>query len=491
MIETVKYLQMNIPSLTSWQIHFSIIIVIIVVVAWRILQKQPSLIRFIIKEITAYQRAETEQQNHKNRLEKLVAERTTELTAANEQLKREISHHEQADVALRDSEESLQQRNNELALLNHASRAFNSTLDLDIVMVTILEGVRYLMNVVGVTVWLINPDTNELVCQQSSGDGSEILCGWRLAPGQGVAGWTVEHNQSVIVADTRADKRHFQGIYQQIGLELRSILSVPLRVKARVIGVLQVVDAEINRFSAADLNLLEPLAATAAIAIENARLYKQAQKDAKTKAVLLNEVNHRVKNNLSAIIGLLYIEQHHVGIENQAIYQAIMDDLINRIQGLATVHQMLSRSEWSPLFLSELAEQIIKSALRGYNNQVTVEVFSSAVMVTADQANNLALVINELATNSIKYALSAGRIVKIIVRIEAKDDKIWLEFRDDGIGYPDKVLRLVSEKVSEQYNVGLFLIQTIVQDGLRGEISFRNDCGAVAAILFQNLGIKS
>ncbi len=377
------------------------------------------------------------------------------------------------------AEAALQRRNNELALLNHASQAFNSTLDLDVVLVTILEGVRYLMKVVGVTIWLINPETHELVCQQASGSGSENLCGWRLASGQGIAGWTVNHNESVIVADTRADSRHFHGVYQQLGVELRAILSVPLRIKEGVIGVLQVVDAEVNRFEPTDLNLLEPLASTAAIAIENARLYIQAKRDARTKAVLLNEVNHRVKNNLSAIIGLLYIEQRHTGIANQAIYRAVMDDLIQRIQGLATVHQMLSNSEWAPLLLTELTERIINSVLQGHQREVVIEICPSAVAVTAEQANNLALVISELATNTVKYGLSSGRITRLKVDICLEADKVQFEFRDDGPGYPPGMLQL------EQYNVGIFLIQTIVRDGLRGEVNFRNDSGAVAVICFK------
>ena len=76
-----------------------------------------------------------------------------------------------------------------------------------------------------------------------------------------------------------------------------------LRVKDGVIGALQVVDTEIDRFSTADLTLLEPLVSFAAIAIENARLYEQAQQDAEIKSVLLQEVNHRVKNNLTGILG--------------------------------------------------------------------------------------------------------------------------------------------------------------------------------------------
>ena len=84
--------------------------------------------------------------------------------------------------------------------------------------------------------------------------------------------------QSLIVPDTAVDERHFAGVDQLTGLELRSILTVPLQVRGRVIGVVQVLDSKPNRFSTADLTLLEPLALAAAAALENARLYQETEK---------------------------------------------------------------------------------------------------------------------------------------------------------------------------------------------------------------------
>ncbi|MFB0538105.1 MAG: GAF domain-containing protein [Anaerolineae bacterium] len=168
-----------------------------------------------------------------------------------------------------------QRHANELSALRRASLRVTSTLDLDQVLVTVLEEVRGLLNVVASTLWLIDPKTDELVCHQATGPNGEIVRGWRLALGQGIAGWVACHGKSLIVPDTRADERHFKGFDQLLGWELRSILTVPLRVKQDVIGVLQVVDTEVDRFKPTDLTLVEPLAASAAIAIENARLYKE------------------------------------------------------------------------------------------------------------------------------------------------------------------------------------------------------------------------
>ncbi len=375
------------------------------------------------------------------------------------------------------TEETLQQRNRELTLLSRASQAFISTLDLDQVLITVLEEVCYLLEVVASAIWLIDTETDELVCRQVSGSrNSQKLRGLRLPPGEGIAGWVAHHSQSLIVADAQTNKYYCKETEQQTGLVLHSILTVPLRARLNVIGVIQVVDTEVNRFGATDLMLVESLATTAAIAIENARLYEQTRRDAETKAMLLAEVNHRVQNNLATIIGLLSIERNYVQTEDRAI----MKDLINRVRGLATVHKLLSASDWSPLPLAQLTERVIYTALQALppDKQVLVKVTPSRIELLPKQANHLALVINELVTNTLKYALSERQVVHITVRIALDDDVVVFEFQDDGPGYPEETLHL------ERHNVGLYLVQAIVCGDLRGELALRNDPGAVTTIRF-------
>jgi len=383
------------------------------------------------------------------------------------------------------AEEALRRRNRELALLNQTSRAFVSTLDLDQVLVTILEEVCQLLGVTASSVWLVDPKTDALVCQQASGPRRDTVLGWRLAPGEGIAGWVAHHGESMIVPDTRADERHFKGVDRQTRVELCSILSVPLKVKQHVIGVLQVADTQVGRFATSDLALVEPLAAAAAIAIENAQLYKQAQRDAETKSVLLREINHRVKNNLTGIMGLLYAARDHARVEDWATYQSTMNGLIGRVRGLATVHSMLSASEWTPLRLSDLAGRVIRAALPALprDKHMSIDVSPSPVRVTPNQAHNLALVINELATNTIKHALGERNTAHITFQIACDGNftarTVRCEFRDDGPGYPEDVLQL------EHHHVGFDLIQNIVRHNLHGELSLHNERGAVAVIRFE------
>jgi PAS domain S-box-containing protein len=385
------------------------------------------------------------------------------------------------------AEVALQQRNRELELLNRASQALVSTLELDQLLNNVLEEARHLLNVAACSIWLIDPETGELVCRQSSGPNADVVRGWRLVPGDGIVGWVVQHGLGLVIPDAQADERHYAGLDRQIELTTRSLLTVPLLAQGQVIGALQVLDTEVDRFTTNDLKLAEPLAATAAVAIENARLYAQAKQDAETKSILLHEVNHRVKNNLSAIIGLLYAEQRRAPREDRAVYQAIMKELINRVRGLATVHNLLSASEWSPLYLNDLAGRVIHSTLQAiaHHNPITVDVNRSAVRVTPDQASNLALILNELTTNAVKYAWPDGNgaqtKARLRVTIELTQEMIELEYRDNGLGYPAYALQ--GDRALN--TVGFDLVRSLVHIGLRGRLALGNDAGAVITIHFK------
>jgi PAS domain S-box-containing protein len=263
------------------------------------------------------------------------------------------------------TEEALRLRNLELALLNRVGQALISTLDLDQMLTVLLDEMHHLLGVLACSAWLIDPETGGLICRQATGPKSAVVRGQRLPPGRGIAGWVADHGQSLIVPDAQTDPRHYKELDHQVGLALHSFLNVPLRTTVGVIGVLQALDTEVNYFKSADLSVMEPLAATAAMAIENARLYEQARRDAETRAVLLSEVNHRVKNNLSTIIGLLYAVRRYVEIKDQPVYQSMMDDLVNRVRGLATVHSLLSASQWSPLRVSSGQANVFRSCSLG------------------------------------------------------------------------------------------------------------------------------
>lgn len=174
------------------------------------------------------------------------------------------------------TEQALRQRNAWLEQISQASQTFVASLDLEQVLTRILETSRQQLNVTASSVWLTDQKTEELVCYYATEPNKKVVLGWRLAPGQGIAGWVARTGKSLIVPEVRRDPRHFRAVDDQTGLRVTSMLSVPLRVKERVIGVIEVMDSAPNRFTPADLKYVELLAAAASTAIENAHIYREA-----------------------------------------------------------------------------------------------------------------------------------------------------------------------------------------------------------------------
>ncbi len=410
------------------------------------------------------------------RLDSLKKMQIFEMAIMNQRLRDELAHQREVEAELR-------QFNLDLAVVNRASQVFYSTLDLDQVLSTILDELHNMLDVHAFSLWLIDDETRELVCYRSTESHAAVMLGWRLALGQGVAGRVAETGKTVIVNETRLDPHHFKKIDEQLGIEIRSILSVPLLGRKNVLGVIQVVDSVPYRFTITQQLMLESLAEAAGVAIENARLFEQSRRDVETKSILLQEINHRLKNNLAVIKSILHLKRSRIATDDFSSIQSITEDVMSHVQGLATVHNLLSTSNWTPLPLSELVTRVIDTTLQvlSPDKLISVDVTPSAVWVTADQAHDLALILNELMTNAVKYALpQAKEALKITVSISRNNNTARLEFKDSGPGYAPELLLLRPE----HHSLGFELIKHLVQNNLEGEISLRNEAGAVAVIDF-------
>jgi PAS domain S-box-containing protein len=211
------------------------------------------------------------------------------------------------------TEAILQQRTNELALINRMTQLFNSTLEWEQVLQTVLGELYRLLAITGNSFWLRIPETGELVCQHAEGPGADKVIGFRLPPGQGIAAYAAHSGSTLMVADTLVDTRHFSGVDKLTGVPLRSILSLPLLTKGQVIGVLNLVDTRVGRFTQEDLRLVEPIAAAAANAIDNAHLYARAQQELRERQ-RVEEALAKRETYLATLVaiqqGLLALESH-------------------------------------------------------------------------------------------------------------------------------------------------------------------------------------
>lgn len=205
-------------------------------------------------------------------------------------------------------------------------------------------------------------------------------------------------------------------------------------------------------------------------------------KYADTQKILLSEVNHRVKNNLTAIISMMHMEEIKAHKQAKHDYEILLKEFTSRIESLFTVHTMLSNNEWKPLYISDLGEEIINSAVTGMSHRrdVDVSIINSQILISSNQAHQLTLVFNELATNTLKHS-HLEEPLKIKMEAHMDNQEIVIIYSDNGIGYPQDVL----DGKKERFSVGFDMLNGIVKKSLGGRISFYNDNGAICQISFR------
>ena len=171
----------------------------------------------------------------------------------------------------------LTRQNQELTIFHDVAKALTSSLDLDSILQTIMDKMAEYFRPDTWSLLMVDEGQDELYFAIAVGDKSEALKTVRLKMGEGIAGWVAKHGESRIVPDVHADPLFASRVDQTTKWETRSVICVPLRSKLRVLGVIQLVNVDMERFKDAELFFLQSLCDYAAIAIENARWVEKIQ----------------------------------------------------------------------------------------------------------------------------------------------------------------------------------------------------------------------
>jgi two-component sensor histidine kinase len=190
------------------------------------------------------------------------------------------------------------------------------------------------------------------------------------------------------------------------------------------------------------------------------------------KTVLLQEIHHRVKNNLQIISSLLEIQSDAIV---DASAKSSFRECQNRISSLALVHEQLYQS--SDFASVDLAEYISNLVTQLFNSfvedpgRITLEIDTEKVILNIDRSIPCGLIVNELISNSLKYAFPDNRAGKITVRLKA-DPEGWitLTVADNGVGLP------ADFDFRNTHSLGLQLVHMLIKQ-LRGELELHHDGG--------------
>ena len=165
----------------------------------------------------------------------------------------------------------------ELTIFHDVAKALTSMLDLDSILQAIMEKMAEYFRPDTWSLLMVDEEKNELYFAIAVGSAAEALKNVRLKVGEGIAGWVAKHGERLIVPDVLTDPRFAKRIDEMTKWETRSIICVPLRSKHRVLGVIQLVNVNMQGFSDQELFFLQSLCDYAAIAIENARAVEKIQ----------------------------------------------------------------------------------------------------------------------------------------------------------------------------------------------------------------------
>jgi GAF domain-containing protein len=160
--------------------------------------------------------------------------------------------------------------------LVEASVRLNSLLSLSELLAATMQTASGMMDAETSSILILDEAGKELTFAVATGKAGESVTQMRVPADQGIAGWVLKHGKAAIVNDVKKDRRFYAQIDRGSGFSTKSILAVPLRIRDRAIGVVEVINKRGGKgFTARDEETAGALAAQAAVAIENARLYQK------------------------------------------------------------------------------------------------------------------------------------------------------------------------------------------------------------------------
>lgn len=228
------------------------------------------------------------------------------------------------------------------------------------------------------------------------------------------------------------------------------------------------------------LGLLQAFTDSASLAIENAQLYLQSQRSVDTSNALLQEMHHRVRNNLQTVGALLSLQIREDPSAESATY---LREAVNRIQAIAAVHDLLSdERRMNGATTDEIARLVVeqaRSTMIPPDLHVEFEIGKSDVKAPSKQATVLALCTNELVSNAVNHGFRGRDHGRIQIRTLRRDPFATIEVENDGEKVPDNF------EPDESRGLGMKIIQRLVTSDLHGRFTIRSvGNGTIAAITF-------
>lgn len=359
---------------------------------------------------------------------------------------------------------------NRLGALSEVSKTISTSPYVEEILQLLVNLTAQQFNYTVCTVRLLDESRQELVLRATQAPAKAYQRKRAIKLGESIAGKAIVENRPIIVKDVQVEEDY---IGHDLAVEqgLRSMICMPLTIQDRAVGVLSCYTSEIHTFDPDEVKALETLAKQAAVSIEHAKL--------QVRNTLMQEMHHRVKNNLQQIASLLRLQMRHS--EYKSLEEAL-NDVLSRILAIASVHDLLSREDLDHVGLRSIAETLVQhqqSSLILPDKRIAFEVRGEDVHLNMTQATQIALVLNELILNAVEHGFEKASSGEIHVNVEQSPEgevSIWVS--DSGDQLPDNF------DLAESRHLGLQIVESLV-GALGGKFSLKDVFGwTVAEVKF-------
>lgn len=198
------------------------------------------------------------------------------------------------------------------------------------------------------------------------------------------------------------------------------------------------------------------------VLVHNATDAVQKQRELNVKSAIIQEVHHRVKNNLQTIAAILRIQARRC--ESDEARQQLTD-AVNRILSMSVIHEFLSQDEHRPINVREVCQRVVNQVAQVVTNpeqEVEISVVGPNIRLPAGQATPTAMVINELLLNAVEHGIRDDQEGRIQVELRDQGDSVEIIVADNGDGLPPDF------DLTNGHSLGLQIVHTLVTDDLKG-----------------------
>jgi two-component system NtrC family sensor kinase len=402
---------------------------------------------------------------------------------------RELLARIDAVMRIRRSEQALRRRNQELAALVEINRVVTSSLDLDEVLEATMEGIHEIMRVEAGSLVLLDEETGALTYRKALGSAPDRIEGQPVLPDKGLVGHVIASGEPRLANDVERDP-YFSGELGEAmeGVIAEAILCVPLTIRDHTIGAIELINKVDGAFGDQDLELLTAMAASVAVAVENANLYAEladfAAELERSQAKLVQaekmaaigrlaaSLAHEVNNPLQAIHNSLHLAVHE-GLAQQrreqylGMAQSEVERLIEIVQRMLDFYRP-SRGGVESADLNEVVNNVLALAHKRFQHgDIRVHTDLAADLpqlpIVPDQISQVLL---NLVINAVE-ALPQGGHLWLSTALSDQGDEVLLKVRDNGLGMPSERIKNIFEPFyttkSEGTGLGLAISYGIVE----------------------------